>query len=525
MSDRIVHMIDSPGFERERAGPDRRRLRPGRSPSAAGAAGIETLDLSEASRGHLVDLAVAAEKVKAWAARRAGEGDRGAGRAVRDRPRSGLRPRPRGRPRAGPGGHHPVALLGPRGLAARRRPEALPRPGPGAAPGPGPSPRGGSDRRSTSPSDRQPRRGPRAWSGRAAGRRHRHRPGRPRHHPRVQSRSRPRAARWHPHGLVDPGPPAAPDPDPHGGRARPRDRPGRDRGRPARSARRALRLDHRPARRAGPARPGRAAGRHLRPPGPPGPRRPQRRRPRNPGPAPLRPRRRPPHRRRLRPDPRPQDQRDQPSPPDTHAKKRRAAAVPGRGHPDQRHRRRPTLLGLDNTPAVLHTPTGDVPIPAELARALAHDPEQATWRRILCDPATGTAIEVSTGYRPAPRIAQFCAVRDGHTTRFPTSAARTLELDHIHEYDHRHPPPAARPPRPTWPPPANATTKPKPTASSTSPATPTASSPTPPAPATPIDPAPTNTSNPKHPHQPPRNHPTTATRRTDPWAEGPTPGS
>ena len=65
-----------------------------------------------------------------------------------------------------------------------------------------------------------------------------------------------------------------------------------------------------------------------------------------------------------------------------------------------------TLLGLDNHPAVLHTPTGDVPIPAELARALAHDPEQATWRRILCDPATGTATEVSTGYRPATRIAR-----------------------------------------------------------------------------------------------------------------------
>jgi hypothetical protein len=31
------------------------------------------------------------------------------------------------------------------------------------------------------------------------------------------------------------------------------------------------------------------------------------------------------------------------------------------------------------------------------------------------------------------------AVRDGHTTRFPTIAARTLELDHIHEYNHQAP--------------------------------------------------------------------------------------
>jgi hypothetical protein len=98
-----------------------------------------------------------------------------------------------------------------------------------------------------------------------------------------------------------------------------------------------------------------------------------------------------------------------------------------------------TMLGLDNTPAVLHTPSGDVPIPAELARALAHDPEHATWRRILCDPATGTATEVSPSYRPNTRIAELCRVRDGHTSRFPTSAARTIELDHIDEYDHRQP--------------------------------------------------------------------------------------
>jgi hypothetical protein len=98
-----------------------------------------------------------------------------------------------------------------------------------------------------------------------------------------------------------------------------------------------------------------------------------------------------------------------------------------------------TILGVDNTPATLHTPTGDVPIPAELARALAHDRDHATWRRILCDPATGTATDVSPTYQPNGRIAEHCRVRDGHTSRFPTSAARTLELDHIQPYNHTHP--------------------------------------------------------------------------------------
>ena len=146
-----------------------------------------------------------------------------------------------------------------------------------------------------------------------------------------------------------------------------------------------------------------------------------------------------PHRRCVRPDPGPED-RARPAQPATPTPRSGAPpAAPGRGHPDQRHRRRPHPARPGQPPRGAAHPTGDVPIPAELARALAHDPEQATWRRILCDPATGTATEVSTGYRPAPRIAQFCTVRDGHTSRFPTSAARTLELDHIQEYNHTAP--------------------------------------------------------------------------------------
>jgi hypothetical protein len=97
-----------------------------------------------------------------------------------------------------------------------------------------------------------------------------------------------------------------------------------------------------------------------------------------------------------------------------------------------------TLLGLDDRPAVLRTPSGDVPMSAELVRELAHD-DNATWRRILCDPATGSATDVSGGYQPGRRVAEFCAVRDGHTSRFPTSGARHLELDHVRAYDHAQP--------------------------------------------------------------------------------------
>jgi len=98
-----------------------------------------------------------------------------------------------------------------------------------------------------------------------------------------------------------------------------------------------------------------------------------------------------------------------------------------------------TLLGLDQLPAELHSPSGPVAIPAELARQLAHDPEQATWRRILCDPATGIATDVSPAYRPPVRMVEFVKVRDGFRSRFPTSNATSLELDHLLRYDHGDP--------------------------------------------------------------------------------------
>lgn len=89
-----------------------------------------------------------------------------------------------------------------------------------------------------------------------------------------------------------------------------------------------------------------------------------------------------------------------------------------------------TMLGLDALPATLHGPRGPVPIPADLARELAHR-RGARWRRLLFDPDSGVATDLSPSYRPPPRMAEFVRARDGHRSRFPASAATRLELDHV----------------------------------------------------------------------------------------------
>jgi hypothetical protein len=84
------------------------------------------------------------------------------------------------------------------------------------------------------------------------------------------------------------------------------------------------------------------------------------------------------------------------------------------------------LLGLSEAPGYL---AGYGWIPASLARELAVD---ATWRRILTDPATGVPIEVgSTSYAPSPALARLVAGRD-RTCRFPGCHARAEagDLDH-----------------------------------------------------------------------------------------------
>ena len=69
----------------------------------------------------------------------------------------------------------------------------------------------------------------------------------------------------------------------------------------------------------------------------------------------------------------------------------------------------------------------------DLARELAHA-GNATWRRLLCDPVSGSAVDVSPRYEPPAPMARLCRVRDGGVSRHPTSGARVVELDHIVEY-------------------------------------------------------------------------------------------
>jgi Domain of unknown function (DUF222) len=85
-----------------------------------------------------------------------------------------------------------------------------------------------------------------------------------------------------------------------------------------------------------------------------------------------------------------------------------------------------TLLGLDNHSAEL---AGYGPITAKAARQLAAD---ATWRRILTDPVSGTVLDVGrTTYRPPKALADHVRTRD-RTCRFPgcRHPARRCDIDH-----------------------------------------------------------------------------------------------
>jgi hypothetical protein len=97
-----------------------------------------------------------------------------------------------------------------------------------------------------------------------------------------------------------------------------------------------------------------------------------------------------------------------------------------------------TLLGLDREPGVLHGPRGPIPVPDTVAHDLAHA-RGARWRRLLYDPSTGVATDLSPSYQPPEPMGEFVRARDGHTTRHPTSCATHLELDHVSAYDHADP--------------------------------------------------------------------------------------
>lgn len=91
-----------------------------------------------------------------------------------------------------------------------------------------------------------------------------------------------------------------------------------------------------------------------------------------------------------------------------------------------------TLLGLNDGPGEL---TGYGPIDADTARYLA---EEATWRRILTDPATGAVLDVgTTSYHPPADLDAYVRTRD-QTCRFPNGRqpAGRADLDHTRPFPH-----------------------------------------------------------------------------------------
>lgn len=91
------------------------------------------------------------------------------------------------------------------------------------------------------------------------------------------------------------------------------------------------------------------------------------------------------------------------------------------------------LAGLSDTPGEL---SGYGPIDAGTARCLANS--EATWRRILTDPATGAVLDVgTTSYHPPAALDHFVRTRD-RTCRFPgcRRSARRADLDHTVPYPH-----------------------------------------------------------------------------------------
>jgi hypothetical protein len=93
-----------------------------------------------------------------------------------------------------------------------------------------------------------------------------------------------------------------------------------------------------------------------------------------------------------------------------------------------------TLLGLDDQPAEL---AGYGPIDAETARRIAADPD-ATWRRLLTDPVSGTLLDYGTRvYRPPESLARHVMARD-QVCCFPgcRQPAERCDLDHGVPYPH-----------------------------------------------------------------------------------------
>nr|MBA3525069.1 DUF222 domain-containing protein [Geodermatophilaceae bacterium] len=95
-----------------------------------------------------------------------------------------------------------------------------------------------------------------------------------------------------------------------------------------------------------------------------------------------------------------------------------------------------TLTGITDDPGDL---AGYGPITAAHARELAAD---ATWRRILTDPESGTILDVGTTvYAPPAAIARHVRTRD-RTCRFPGCRQPATRCDLDHTVPHPHGPTA-----------------------------------------------------------------------------------
>ncbi|MCP3802270.1 HNH endonuclease [Allokutzneria sp. A3M-2-11 16] len=89
-----------------------------------------------------------------------------------------------------------------------------------------------------------------------------------------------------------------------------------------------------------------------------------------------------------------------------------------------------SVIGMNDDPAMLH---GYGPLPAEIARDVAAG---GIWKRILTDPVTGMAEEVSDVYRPTAKQRELIAARFPRCTAIGCQQpAHRCDLDHCCRYD------------------------------------------------------------------------------------------
>lgn len=96
-----------------------------------------------------------------------------------------------------------------------------------------------------------------------------------------------------------------------------------------------------------------------------------------------------------------------------------------------------TLMGLDDTPA---TYDGVVPLPAEMARALAA--AEPVWHRVFTEPICGRFLRLpAQRYRPTPEMIEHLRLEHPRCAAPGCTSSTTdeAENDHIEEFDHRHP--------------------------------------------------------------------------------------